>query len=119
VRPNKRRHGRLRVAGLDSNWGPIENISASGLSFVAKLRRKPRLDDAIRLKLRCGEMLLTVSGLVRRVESLSFYSHRIAVELRDMTAEQEQGLIDLTHYASVELVAAELVAAQGGHFRRR
>lgn len=119
VRANKRRHGRLRVAGLESNWGPVSDVSASGLSVVAKLRRKPQLGEAIRIKLYCENMQLTVSGIVRRVESLSFYSHRIAVELRDLTDDQERGLLELAHSATLELVAAELVNAQGGHFRRR
>lgn len=92
---NKRRHGRLLVSGVGSNYGDVLDISASGMRLCHTGKLGVKVGDKVQLTLdpeHADEF--TVRVLIAWI-SPGDKIHEIGVEFVSQTEEQRARVLDL------------------------
>jgi hypothetical protein len=95
--PN-RRHGRVRCQDVECNFGPILDLSASGMRV--KCRKPPAAGTVVEIRLMSDEYCVQISAIVRWTSRAGLFSHEAGLEFTDIHADARRMLTELARSAA-------------------
>jgi len=101
---NRRKSGRLVCVGLVSDLGEIPDLSAGGCRVRCR-RMVPFTIGATYTFTLSGEgHTVVVFGTIRRRDRVGFMTFEYGVEFVELSAEQRDAILDLSHATSIKRV---------------
>jgi len=95
----RRRHGRVQCEMLTCQFGPVANLSASGVMVIGIGKPQHQVDDRVPLNLTCLDHRVSVTARVAWTRPTDT-GYRMGLEFTDMTAEQAQTIRELLPIAA-------------------
>lgn len=90
----RRRHGRVRCATLNTKFGSIEDMSASGMRIICKGWRKPKIGTILNVDIKHSNGIADVKCQIVWVKHLGLRKYEAAFKFIDLDPEHQRELLN-------------------------